>query len=226
MTSDADDRTPVTLSEPRVQLPALAFITVPVIRDAVANLLRLDRDRWAALDRVGTAKRGLDWAGGADQTAMAKALVAREDTSKLPSQVTKAREELEAAQGLHRALNEAIRIAYSHLQGLVTEHAEEWAAQLSKTHSEALAAYECGARMMAAAVPVLTATGGLVGMLTNTPGALVVQPWKPTAALSIAEQTINEALPVARAAAPAPALALALAESAPALADVPDDVTV
>lgn len=228
-----DETEPVTLGDPRVQLPPLGYVTVPEVRAALLNLIRLDGQRSEAMARVGRAKQAEGAAGSADQTAMARALVAGQDTSKLPSAVTRAREEREAAESLRGAYNEAVRLAYSEAQSLAAERSTEWAASCAVTHAEALAAYEQGAAMMRDAVPVLTATGSLAGMLTNTPGALVAPPWKPGAVMSIAADAIDAALPVVRAAAaelapPAPAEpadepAATPEQASPSVADGPAD---
>jgi hypothetical protein len=191
--------TAIQATDPRVNLPGGIEWPEPIQRE-LTNFVRLDADRWRAVATLSDAQRAFHAAEQHDAAELADLLA---DGEALPA---KRRRRSETAQQVMdtakldvAAYNNAVRISWSRLVGLLAEHREELRAAFAERQREAASRYAAAAAELDAAGRELTAFGGLLGMIDNADGTPVIRPWTPSTVVTTASSAVAEALPVVRA---------------------------
>lgn len=188
----------ISTSTPRVNLPGIEYVTVPEVREALENYLRVHRERSEAQQRLSRAELAFHNAESTDRRELAEVIVAGGNVGKVTDSKTAAAEALDRAKGELEAYVQAVGLAYTKLTEAAEAHRDEWVAQLAERHRAAADRYARHAAEVTAAGTELNATGELLAMLENGTG-LSVRPWRPNARVSIASSALAEALPVVKA---------------------------
>jgi hypothetical protein len=184
----------ISTAQPRVSLPAAEYVTIPEVRQALDTFLRVYADRADARRAVDRARRAVLDAETGDARALADAML---DGSREPqprAATVQAQTALADAKARFTALSRAVELAHTRLRDAVIEHAPAWAAQVDAEHRDALYRYASASVELDRARRDLVATGGVLAMLVENPGGLVVRPYRPGARLGIASSAVADAL--------------------------------